>query len=540
MRIQSSLKNHRIARRLAAPLTIFVLVAAISFSSQPRSVVKADQDTAQAMQVQFTNPAPIACADRVSNNAGTNPGLPPGGVYPSTINVAGLSGTVTKVTVTFAMTSTFPDDFDILLVGPTTARSLVISDAGGSGDPTNVTYTFDQTSATVFPDNPTTIVPAGTYKPSNYVGLATPEPGGVDNFPAPGPGLLAYPTDFNIFNGTNPNGIWSLYVVDDQQIDTMSLPSGWSIDITTSGPPLVPTSRTCDFDGDNKTDLAVTRGSAGDLTWILRNSAGPTSVFQHWGNVGVTPVPQDYDGDGKTDIAIWRQGPPATWFILQSSNGAMKVINWGQPGDDPSVVDDYNGDGLADAAVVRDEGGFKVWYILFSFNIITTQPEGGGPSFIVRQWGLSADFVSPGDYDGDGLADFGVQRAEGVAPNKATFYFLYSGGGTFARPWGQNTDAVVPGDYDGDGKTDIAVVHGEGGNFFWWIVLSNGGYVLGDQFGLAGDFSVQGDYDGDNTTDEAVWRPSTGTFHIKQSGGGVLNAAWGLSTDYPPAYYNTH
>src|SRR5687768_18553295 len=48
----------------------------------------------------FSNPAPIAPADRVSNNAGTNPGLPP--LYPSPINVAGLTGTVTKITVTFA------------------------------------------------------------------------------------------------------------------------------------------------------------------------------------------------------------------------------------------------------------------------------------------------------------------------------------------------------------------------------------------------------------------------------------------------------
>src|SRR5687768_9214501 len=102
----------------------------------------------------FSNPAPINPADRTSNNAGTNPGIPASN-YPSPIVVSGLTGTVTKITVTFSVTSTFPDDMDVLLVGPTGARSLVMSDAGGSGDHTNVSYTFDQTAAATMPDNPT-------------------------------------------------------------------------------------------------------------------------------------------------------------------------------------------------------------------------------------------------------------------------------------------------------------------------------------------------------------------------------------------------
>jgi hypothetical protein len=131
------------------------------------------------------------------------------------------------------MSHTFPDDLDILLVGPTGARSLVISDAGGSGDHVNVMYTFDQDAAAAFPDGGTTVIPAGTYRPANYLGLATPEPGGVDNFPTPGPGLIQYTADFSVFNGTDPNGTWSLYVVDDQVIDVGGLPGGWSIDVTT-------------------------------------------------------------------------------------------------------------------------------------------------------------------------------------------------------------------------------------------------------------------------------------------------------------------
>lgn len=238
MNYLSFLRGHRPAvRGFLHSLTIFSLLVTVCLFPQTETVVDAAATAArQQSAVIFSNPAAINPADRASNNAGTNPGLPPPAVYPSVINVSGLTGVVTKVTVTFAVTSTFPDDFDILLVGPTGAMSLVMSDAGGSGDPVNVTYTFDQDAAALMPDGPTTIVPAGTFRPSNYAGLATPEPGGQDNFPMAG-GLMSYPANFNVFNGTNPNGDWKLYVVDDQVLDTAnSLPNGWSIDISSSVP----------------------------------------------------------------------------------------------------------------------------------------------------------------------------------------------------------------------------------------------------------------------------------------------------------------
>lgn len=540
MNIRISFTNRRFARRLTAFWTVLALIAVICFSTHPVSVVKADGDTQHATQVQFTNPAPIAPADRPTNSAGTEPGLPPLADYPSLINVTGLTGMITKVTVSFEITSTWPDDLDILLVGPSGAKTLLISDGGGGGNISNRSFTFDQTAGVAFPDDGTDAVPvpAGTYQPSNYLGFVTPEPGGQDNFPIAG-GLQSFPTpSMEVFNGTSPNGNWSLYVVDDQAIDFNSLPNGWRLDITTTTTPTVPTSRVCDFDGDNKTDIAVVRNSAGALTWLINNSMSGTPTTQNWGLSSDFLVPHDYDGDGKTDIAVFRPGSPGTWYLIRSSDSTIRAINFGQTGDNPSIVDDYDGDGKADLAVVRNVGGAKIWYVLNSVSIIT-DGAGGGP-VTVRQWGLDTDFVVPGDHDGDGKADYGVQRAEGVAPNKATFYFALSSGGSFARPWGQNTDIVVPGDYDGDNETDIAVVHTEGGNYFWWIVLSNGGLVLGDQWGQAGDLTVQGDYDGDGKTDQAVWRTSTATFMIKQSGGGVVSIPFGLPGDNPPAFYNTH
>lgn len=228
------LKGHRAVRWLLHSLLCFSLLVTVCLFPQTKTVVHAAPDAPDNVTV-FSNPAPITPADRASNNAGTNPGIPTTN-YPSVINVSGLTGVVTKVTVTFAITSTFPDDLDILLVGPTGAMSLVMSDAGGSGDHNNITYTFDQTAAAPMPNDPTAVVPSGTFQPSNYAGaLTATEPSGQDNFPTAG-GLMSYPTNFAIFNGTNPNGEWKLYVVDDQVIDTNSLPSGWSIDIQSAIP----------------------------------------------------------------------------------------------------------------------------------------------------------------------------------------------------------------------------------------------------------------------------------------------------------------
>ncbi|MEO8574416.1 MAG: hypothetical protein ABI481_10640, partial [Pyrinomonadaceae bacterium] len=83
---------------------------------------------AGAMQAQtFNNSAPItvpAGAPTTTNG--------PASPYPSNITVAGFSGTVARATVTLTNVShTFPADIDILLVGPTGAKVILMSDTGG-------------------------------------------------------------------------------------------------------------------------------------------------------------------------------------------------------------------------------------------------------------------------------------------------------------------------------------------------------------------------------------------------------------------------
>lgn len=150
----------------------------------------------------------------------------PAGPYPSTIAVSGLTGPVSKVTVTLSgMNHTFPDDIDILLVGPAGQKMILMSDAGGSLDLINVNLTFDDDAASPLPDS--TQIVSGTFRPTNF--------GTGDTFVAPAPGP-PYGSALSVFNGTDPNGTWSLFVTDDAGADVGSIAGGWSLTITTSVP----------------------------------------------------------------------------------------------------------------------------------------------------------------------------------------------------------------------------------------------------------------------------------------------------------------
>jgi photosystem II stability/assembly factor-like uncharacterized protein/subtilisin-like proprotein convertase family protein len=81
-------------------------------------------------------------------------------------------------------------------------------------------------------------IASGIYKPTNHSD-ATP----ADSFDAPAP-AAPYNSPLNtgaatfasVFNGANPNGTWSLYVMDDSSSDRGSIAGGWCLEITT-GPP---------------------------------------------------------------------------------------------------------------------------------------------------------------------------------------------------------------------------------------------------------------------------------------------------------------
>ena len=213
--------------------------------------------------------------------------------YPSTINIAGITGTVTKVTVTINdFSHTFPDEVDMLLVGPQGQNVMLMSDAGEGLDVTDAQLTFDDAALFMLPNGPG--ITSGTYKPTDYE---------INSMPAPAP-PLPFGSALSVFNGANPNGAWKLYVFDDTAGDGGSIAGGWTLTISTSRPVCCVGPGTLQFSAST---YAVTEGPAGARVTITRTNGAD-------GDVGVTVSTSDgtahagSDYVATTETVTWSSG----------------------------------------------------------------------------------------------------------------------------------------------------------------------------------------------------------------------------------------
>ena len=143
------------------------------------------------------------------------------GEFPLPLSISGVQGIVEKVTVQLKdLTHSFVDDLDILLVGPGGQNVILLSDASAGAMASRLQISFSDDGLT-FPGVGT--LASGEYQTVN---------GGAngDSFPVPGP----YGSVLSLFNGLDPNGTWSLYIVDDSSGDAGVLAGGWSLSIETS------------------------------------------------------------------------------------------------------------------------------------------------------------------------------------------------------------------------------------------------------------------------------------------------------------------
>lgn len=166
--------------------------------------------------------------------------------YPSTIAVAGVTGSVNVVGVTLhGFTHECPSDLDMLLVGPHGQDSILMSDAGDctgtDRDPIELSFQDSSTPVPCLGSGEGTLQP-GAYAPTdrspddtdacNAIG---PDPGDVFDAPAP-PG--PWPTGLATFNGVDPNGTWQLFVMDQYNGDVGSIEGGWSLALGITPPQL--------------------------------------------------------------------------------------------------------------------------------------------------------------------------------------------------------------------------------------------------------------------------------------------------------------
>ena len=232
--------------------------------------------------------------DTASHFRNTTPILVGTSTNPSTINVTGAPADIGRVRVTlYDLSFPTPDDIDVLLVGPGGQQILLIADAGGSNSVNSTTLTFSDTAGQVLSDAGQIV--SGNYEPTSW-GVG-PEP----DFPAPAPtapynepgGMIGGVMSLaSVFNGTNGDGTWSLYVRNDFGGDLTpsgvagQFQGGWGIELLapTAAPASV-SGRITDANGYGIGNVVV-RLEGGDLSQPIIYQTGP---FGYYSFDGLTP-----------------------------------------------------------------------------------------------------------------------------------------------------------------------------------------------------------------------------------------------------------
>jgi subtilisin-like proprotein convertase family protein len=489
--------------------------------------------------------------------------LSPASPYPSGIEINGLTGAVSGLTVTIDnLNHTAPDDIDLLLVAPNGRSVLLMSDVGGTTPISNLSLTFDSAATNPLPDDGPLV--SGTYRSTNI--------GAGDIFPAPVPAGAPTFAALADLNGSSPNGTWGLYAIDDEGGNVGSISGGWGLTINTStticGFNITPGSQSFPHTGGNGVvDLSASfqscewsAASNSSFITLLSSSTGTGSGaigFSVAPNMGaartgrLTIAGRTFNvqqasgcpfalsqetlqiggagGNGSVGVTAagacgWEATAKDNWITINAGTGTgngtvnftvaanstgaqrtgtvtvgARTFSIVQSASSNSGPFDFDGDGKTDLAVFRPDSGH--WYLLLSSN----------NTFRDQPFGVGTDRLVPGDYDGDGKVDIAVWR-----PETGTWHILQSSDGSYQpRSFGTSGDIPVAGDFDGDGKTDLTVFRPAQGN--WFILQSSDGTLRGQQFGTSGDKPVAGDFDGDMRADIAVFRASNGTWYISRS-----------------------
>lgn len=248
----------------------------------------------------FTNPGTITIADNAGGAEGATP-------YPSKIFVSGLSGTISKVTLTLTNLNTpRTNDVDFLLVGPNGDNYVFMSDVGGAVATSGANITLDDAAGSQLPNSGA--LSTGTFRPTDFAAdsaFPAPAPAGPYNS-APTNGVATFNS---VYGGDAPNGTWSLYVDDDAGGGGVSTIGSWTLTITTAGGSPTTTVLTSSPNPSN-VNQAVT------FTATVTSAGNPVTTGTVNFRIGATPLCSNValNGSGQATCS-----PVASTFNTQGS-----------------------------------------------------------------------------------------------------------------------------------------------------------------------------------------------------------------------------
>ncbi len=523
------------SRNFIVQLTVFALVFSLMFATLPKIEAQTPPETFSPDAV-FSNTAPITI--------NTSPGVAVPTVasaYPSNITVSGMTGTTTRVAVSLrGLSHSNLGHLDFLLVGPAGQKFIFLSDINAGSLTQDGVFTFADDAPTNVP-NGGSIVP-GSYKPTN---VNT----GTDTFPAPAPAAPYDSTSFAAtFNGTSPNGTWSLYAVDDTLTEAGAVNSGWELTVTTDGAPQT-------FANANYIGLEEANMRASPYPSII-NVSGQTGVINKL-RVTLNGLTTD---SNNSEIDVLLVTPNGSSFVLMSdaggiasninltfddaatsilpqnaalASGSFKPTDYFFGGTDfypqPAPIRPYNEavTGLSSLNGFNPNGNWQLYVVDDTGNAASGMISGGWsldittappipptagcafPSLIPTSFavGLTPTNMAVGDFNNDSKPDLVVTNQ---VSNDVSI-LINTGNGTFATQTtivsgGTNPYDVAVGLFNNDANEDLAVINSGSNSVSIFLGIGNGTFGAPVNF-VTGPSPISievGDFNNDNKRDLAI------------------------------------
>jgi hypothetical protein len=219
-----------------------------------------------------------------------------------------------------------------------------------------------------------------------------------------------------------------------------------------------------DFNGDGKTDIAVSNVDSNYISIYLNDGTGKFSKFGN--NLSTGNYPEfietgDFNMDGKTDFVV------TNYFsgdaVLYKNDGNASFTSSRLPltlfGPRCIAVADFNGDGYPDIAITSNYGDYK------SIIVFINDKTGNFPNYTYYDAGQLPSSLHAADMNGDGKPDLIMIAGEYIG-SMAGEILYNNGDGTFGNskifPTVESAGDIAGVDLNGDHKNDLIMTDVEG------------------------------------------------------------------------------